>query len=79
MQKPGCLSTSIEYKTLNKMAVREAMVRLYDVLNQFVDDGGPKWADSFYKQVTAYELENTVEAVSRNDVSPLYHKRTDRC
>jgi len=69
IQKKGCLSQSVEYKILNKMAVREAMVQLYKVLTQFVSDGGPEWAEKFYAELQKSELGNTVVAVSSNDVS----------
>ncbi|KAH6856235.1 hypothetical protein B0I37DRAFT_389573 [Chaetomium sp. MPI-CAGE-AT-0009] len=55
---PKCLSNAQEYKELNKLAVRQAMLQLYPILGQFVTDDGPGWAAKYYEEV----LKNKVHA-----------------
>ncbi|KAF2729658.1 hypothetical protein EJ04DRAFT_555937 [Polyplosphaeria fusca] len=68
---PKCLSSAPEYKQLNQISVREAMLRLYGVLQQFVTDNGPKWATDYYKEVKDNFLESTIEQAVTNNQQPL--------
>lgn len=45
------------------------MLRLYDVLDQFVMDNGPEWAEFYYSEVVENKLEDTVESVVNKNVS----------
>lgn len=44
------------------------MLRLYDVLEQFVNDGGPKWAKIYYEEVKNNELESAAQQAITNNV-----------
>ncbi|RKK77994.1 hypothetical protein BFJ71_g16606 [Fusarium oxysporum] len=68
---PRCLSSSPEYKILNQLAVREAMLRLYSVLDQFVTDDGPTWAKTYYEEVKANKLYDAAEQVVVGNQQPL--------
>ncbi|EAQ86160.1 predicted protein [Chaetomium globosum CBS 148.51] len=54
---PKCLSNAQEYKELNQLAVREAMLRLYPVLDQFIKDDGPGWATKYYEEVRVNKID----------------------
>jgi len=36
------------------------MLQLYPILNQFVEDDGPKWAKDFYSEVMAAKMDNMI-------------------
>ena len=69
MEGPKCLNSSPEYKRLNQLAVRQAMLVLYDVLDQFITDDGPKWGKMYYEELTKTRLDDVVEQCVNNDVS----------
>ena len=52
-----CLSNSEEYSELNRLAVREAMLRLYPVLGRFLSDNGPEWAKRYYEEVKKHKID----------------------
>jgi hypothetical protein len=57
-QGPKCLSQSPEYARINKICVREAMLQLYPILKQFIDDDGAKWAKDFFDAVIEQDMQN---------------------
>ena len=52
------------------LAVREAMLRLYPVLGQFISDDGPGWAAKYYEEVKENKID-AKEAVLVGNVGPF--------
>lgn len=63
----GCLSTSYEYTRLNEIATREASLQLAPRLQLYINDGGEKWAKTYFEFVSTPSRELSVVTSTLSD------------
>lgn len=63
----GCLSTSYEYTRLNEIATREASIQLAPRLRLYINDGGEKWAKTYFDFVSTPNRELSVITSTLSD------------
>ncbi|EXM08776.1 hypothetical protein FOIG_01838 [Fusarium odoratissimum NRRL 54006] len=65
-QGPRCLARCPENSTLNRLCLLEALKQLFPVLQNFINDGGEKWAQAYLDQLLNVKMDDIVEDMESN-------------
>ncbi|RKL20259.1 hypothetical protein BFJ68_g2968 [Fusarium oxysporum] len=65
-QGPKCLARCPENSTLNRLCLLEALKQLFPVLQNFINDGGEKWAQAYLDQLLNVKMDDIVEDMEGN-------------